>query len=62
VILTWPTNVAGFDYSGFNVQSTTNLANTNSWTTLTNPPVTVGSQSQVTDAISGPAKFYRLKK
>ncbi|HEY5232924.1 MAG TPA: leucine-rich repeat domain-containing protein [Verrucomicrobiae bacterium] len=62
VILTWPTNVAGFDYSGFTVQSTTNLADTNSWTALTNLPVIVGSQSQVTDAISGPAKFYRLKK
>jgi hypothetical protein len=62
VILTWPTNVAGFDYSGFTVQSTTNLADSNSWTTLTNLPVTVGSQSQVTDAISGPAKFYRLKR
>ena len=28
----------------------------------TNLPLTAGSQIQVTDAISGPRKFYRLKK
>jgi hypothetical protein len=57
LLLSWPAYAQGSV-----LQSTTNLADTNSWTTLTNFPVTLGSQSQVTDIISGPAKFYRLKK
>jgi hypothetical protein len=57
LLLSWPLSAPGYT-----LQSTTNLADNNSWTTLTNAPVIVGSQNQVTDAISGPAKFYRLKK
>ena len=57
ILLSWPLWAQGFA-----MQSTTKLADTNSWTTLTNLPVIVGSHSQVTDAISGPARFYRLKK
>src|SRR6202040_1206990 len=33
VILTWPTNAPGFDYSGFTLQSTTNLASPTVWST-----------------------------
>src|SRR6266699_792366 len=34
VILTWPTNVAGFDYTGFTLQSTTNLVSPAVWTSF----------------------------
>jgi len=38
VILTWPTNFAGFDYAGFTLQSTTNLLSP-VWTTNSPAPV-----------------------
>src|SRR5205823_5322897 len=31
IILTWPTNVAGFDYTGYTLQSTTNLLSPAIW-------------------------------
>jgi hypothetical protein len=57
ILLSWPLSAPGFA-----VQSTTNLTDNNSWMTLTNLPVIVDSQNRVTDRVSGPAKFYRLKK
>ncbi|HXC99133.1 MAG TPA: choice-of-anchor tandem repeat GloVer-containing protein, partial [Verrucomicrobiae bacterium] len=54
VILTWPTNV-----TGFNLQSVTNAVSTN-WSTVLPGPVVVGGQNTVTNAISGTQKFYRL--
>jgi uncharacterized repeat protein (TIGR03803 family) len=48
VILTWPTNV-----NGFNLQSTTNIAPPANW----DP---VSGQYTVTNPISGKQKFYRL--
>src|SRR6266702_2534315 len=32
-ILTWPTNYGGFDYSGYILQSTTNIGSSAVWTT-----------------------------
>ena len=49
VILTWPMNA-----TGFNLQSTTNLASPN-WTTLS-------GQFAVTNPVSGAQKFYRLSQ
>ena len=57
LILAWPLSVA--DY---NLQSTTNLADPNSWTTLTNVPAVVNLQNSVTNSVSGGAQFYRLMK
>jgi uncharacterized repeat protein (TIGR03803 family) len=37
VILSWPTNVAGFDYTGYTLQSTPNLVPP-VWTTVLPPP------------------------
>jgi hypothetical protein len=56
-VLTWPISA-----TGFNLQTTTNLADPNSWVTLTNVPAIVNSQSTVTNSNSGGAVFYRLKK
>jgi uncharacterized repeat protein (TIGR03803 family) len=53
VILTWPTNAPGFDYSRFTLQSTTNLFSTAIWST-------VSGQYAVTNPISSTQEFYRL--
>ena len=55
--LTWPLAA-----QNFNLQSTTNLVNTNAWTMVTNVPAIVDLQNAVTNPISGAAKFYRMKK
>jgi len=54
VILTWPTNAAGFT-----LQSTTNLGSPAVWTTVSPGPVVVNGQNAVTNPISGTQKFYR---
>jgi uncharacterized repeat protein (TIGR03803 family) len=59
VILTWPSNVAGFDYTGYSLQATTNLASP-AWSAVSPPPVVVNGQETVTNAISGTQMFYRL--
>lgn len=54
-VLTWP--VSG---QNFNLQTTTNLADTNSWMTLTNVPSIVNLQNTITNPILGSQGFYRL--
>jgi hypothetical protein len=58
VILTWPTNNGGFDYSQYILQSTTDL-NAPTWTTVAPAPVAVNGQNTVTNA-ADTQKFYRL--
>jgi uncharacterized repeat protein (TIGR03803 family) len=55
VILTWPTN-----FTGFTLQSTTNLASSAAWTAISQAPVVVDGQNTVTNPISGAQQFYRL--
>jgi uncharacterized repeat protein (TIGR03803 family) len=59
VILSWPTNYAGFDYSGYTLQSATNLA-LPIWTVVATKPVVTSGQNIVTNPISGTRQFYRL--
>jgi hypothetical protein len=54
-VLTWPLSAA--DYV---LQTTTNLADPNSWVTLTNVPAIVNLQNTVTNLPSDGARFYRL--
>ncbi|HEY5041530.1 MAG TPA: hypothetical protein VIK53_05950 [Verrucomicrobiae bacterium] len=54
-VLNWPLSA-----QDFNLQTTTNLADPNSWTTLTNVPAIVNLQNTVTNPISGNQGFYRL--
>ncbi len=61
-IFTWPTNVAGFDYTGYTLQSTTNLGSRAAWTTVPPAPVVADGQNTVTNAISGTQQFYRLSQ
>jgi uncharacterized repeat protein (TIGR03803 family) len=61
VILSWPTNYAGFDYTGYRVQSTTNLVSP-VWTTNLPAPVVVNQQNTVTNPMSGTQQFFRLSQ
>jgi uncharacterized repeat protein (TIGR03803 family) len=60
VILTWPTNYAGFDYTGYTLQSTTNLGSSAVWTTNSPAPIVVNGQNVVTNSITGTQQFFRL--
>jgi hypothetical protein len=56
VVMTWPTN-----YSGFTLQSTTNLISP-SWTTNSVSPVVVNGQNTITNPVSATRQFYRLSQ
>ena len=56
VVLTWPTNAAGFT-----LVSATSLASP-VWITNSPAPVVVNTNNAVTNGISGPQKFYRLSQ
>jgi uncharacterized repeat protein (TIGR03803 family) len=60
VVLTWPTNYAGFDYAAFTLQSTTNLGPSAVWTTNRPPSVVVNGLNTVTNPITGGQQFFRL--
>ena len=57
VILTWPSNAAGFT-----LQSTANLVSSAVWTTVSPGPVVVNGQNAVTNHISGTQQFFRLSQ
>ena len=57
LILAWPTNAVGFT-----LQSTLNLTPPVTWIDSTNPEAVIGTQFTVTNAASGRAQFYRLRK
>jgi len=61
IVLSWPTNYAGFDYTGYTLQSTTNLFSP-VWTTNLSPSVVVNGQNVVTNAIAGTQQFFRLSQ
>jgi uncharacterized repeat protein (TIGR03803 family) len=62
VVLAWPTNVAGFDYAGFNLQCATNLIPPVVWTDVSPSPVVANGQNTVTNPIIGTQAFFRLIK
>jgi len=55
VVLTWTTNVPGF-----NLESTTNLSPA-VWNTVSPAPVVINGQNTVTNPILGTQQFYQLK-
>jgi len=57
IILTWPTNAAGFT-----LQSATELDSSAVWTTNSLGPVVVNGQNAVTNPISGTKQFFRLSR
>jgi uncharacterized repeat protein (TIGR03803 family) len=60
VIVSWPANVAGFDYTGYTLQSTANLVSPAVWVTNSPAPVVVSGQNTVTNPAAGTRRFYRL--
>jgi len=61
VILAWPTNYAGFDYTGYTLQSTTNLFSP-AWATNFPAPAVVGGHYTMTNPTSSDRKFFRLSR
>jgi hypothetical protein len=57
LVLSWPTNAAGFT-----LQSTANLTPPVMWVDSSKPPVVIGAQFMITNPISGNAQFYRLRR
>jgi hypothetical protein len=55
IVLSWPTNAAGFT-----LQSTTNLVSPVVWVTNSTAPVVICGQNTVTNPITGPQQFFRL--
>jgi len=57
VIVSWPTN-----FTGYTLQSTTNLGPSAIWSTNVPAPVVVNGQYTVTNSISGAQQFFRLSQ
>jgi len=57
VVLSWLTNQPGFQ-----LECSTSLSASNSWSSVTNPPVVVGPCNFVTNEMTLGARFYRLRK
>jgi uncharacterized repeat protein (TIGR03803 family) len=57
VILTWPTNAAGFA-----LESSTNLAPPGVWSAVSPGPIIAEGANVVTNPISGAQNFYRLRQ
>jgi uncharacterized repeat protein (TIGR03803 family) len=61
VVVTWPTNYAGFDYTGYVLESTMDLG-FSTWTTNLPYPELVNGQKSVTVLVTGTQQFFRLKQ
>jgi pimeloyl-ACP methyl ester carboxylesterase len=57
VVITWPTNAAGFT-----LESTADLLSSNSWSPVSPDPVVINGQNTVSNTIGSGNQFYRLKK
>jgi uncharacterized repeat protein (TIGR03803 family) len=62
LVLTWPTNVAGFDCAGFTLQSSTNLGASAGWQTHQPGATLVNGLNTVTNLIVSPQHFFRLNQ
>lgn len=60
IILTWLTNVAGFDHTGFTLPSTSDLIPA-PWSTFAQAAITNAGQISVTVPTTVGRKFFRLK-
>jgi len=57
LLVSWPLSA-----QDFSLQTATNLADSNSWITLTNVPAIANMQNTVTNPIVDDRRFYRLQK
>jgi uncharacterized repeat protein (TIGR03803 family) len=61
IVLSWPTNYAGFDYSGFALQFSIKLISP-VWVAVSTTPVIINGQYTVTLPISSSQQFFRLSQ
>ena len=59
LILSWPLSWP-FSTQNFSLQTTTNLADPNSWVVVTNVPAMVNLQNTITNPMVGSQGFFRL--
>jgi uncharacterized repeat protein (TIGR03803 family) len=62
LVVTWPTNVAGFDSTGYTLQSAASLVPPAVWSTNSAAPVVIAGRNTVTNPITGAKQFYRLAR
>jgi uncharacterized repeat protein (TIGR03803 family) len=60
VILNWPANFAGFDYTGYTLQSATNVVPPVAWSVVSPGAAVANGQDIVTNPMSGSQMFFRL--
>jgi uncharacterized repeat protein (TIGR03803 family) len=62
LVIAWPTSYLGFDYTAYNLQSSSDLGSSVVWSTNSSAPAVVNGQYTVTNPISGTQQFFRLSK
>jgi uncharacterized repeat protein (TIGR03803 family) len=62
IIVTWPINYLGFDYTGYTLESTINLVSAAGWNPVTPSPSLLRGQKVVVKAMSGTQQFFRLSQ
>jgi hypothetical protein len=56
VVVSWPTN-----FGGWVLEGATQLRTTNNWSLVTNTPVIVHTNFVVTNAVTKPSQYYRMR-
>jgi uncharacterized repeat protein (TIGR03803 family) len=62
VILGWPTSLYGFSFAGYFLEATADLASPAVWNPVSPLPVVINGRYTVTNPISGPQQFFRLRQ
>jgi hypothetical protein len=57
LVLSWSTN-----WTGYVLEYCTDLTGTAQWYQVSPGPVVVGGMNTVSNAVSGPSKFFRLRR
>jgi uncharacterized repeat protein (TIGR03803 family) len=60
LMLSWPANVAGFDYTGYRLQSAASLDPPAVWSTNFPTPVIIAGRNTVNNPIAGTQRYFRL--
>jgi uncharacterized repeat protein (TIGR03803 family) len=61
-VLTWASGMGGYSYSGYTLQSTTNLASSRTWKSVSGTPAVFGEQYIATNPVSSGQMFFRLSQ
>jgi hypothetical protein len=55
--LSWPASA-----TNYNLETSSDVSANGSWVSVSNAPVVVNSQNTITNTVSEPMRYYRLKK